>query len=328
MSCLKELDADYHPTPRSQSKARKVASRVLSAKATTRTTVSAQIDPRKKVTFAPSVSLPANSSRPNAQSQQIGHSLPESKQIECLCTAIQKANGMSCLGVLIDDLKRQHRISITNTPAGRDSMQTVSLKTLFAQTALEKKDRLILGVKLASTLLQLHKTPWLKETWGKCDILFMKECSGTQKTLVHKPFLSKPFIPPTCTILPRRPTDEPSPSPQVRNKSIFALGVLLIELWFGQLLEDLRKPEELDSHGQVNNITDFATARRLSEEIYREAGDWYGDAVRRCIYCEFDQRHNSLDSQTLKDAVHRGVVAPLEENLTSFCGGTLESLFT
>lgn len=71
---------------------------------------------------------------------------------------------MPCLGVLIDDLKRQHRISITDMPAGKDSMSTVSLKTLLAQTALEKKDRLILGVKLASTLLQLHKTPWLKET--------------------------------------------------------------------------------------------------------------------------------------------------------------------
>lgn len=155
----------------------------------------------------------------------------------------------------------------------------------------------------------------------------MKECSGIQKAPVHNPFLSKPFIPPTYTILARRPTDEPSPSPKVCNKSIFELGVLLIELWFGQLLEDLRKPEDLDSHGQVNNITDFATARRLSEDIYRGAGDCYGDAVRRCTYSEFDQRHNNLDSQTLKEAVHRGVVAPLEENLTSFCGGTRGSLF-
>ncbi|MCJ1423360.1 hypothetical protein MMC29_001243 [Sticta canariensis] len=309
----------------SQSQARNIASSVHPETATTQLNLSSQAVRRKKVSFAPSDLLAVKISTSSVQSQQVERSLPVSEKIDCLCTAMQKVNGTSCLGVLVDDLERQHRISITDTSVGRDPLQTVSLKALFAQTALEKKDRLILGIKLASTLLQLHRTPWLKETWGKSDILFMKECSGTQMVLVQKPFLSKPFIPPTCT-LPRRPTDESSPSPEVRNKSIFALGILLIELWFGQPLEDLRKPEDFGSHSQVNHVTDFATARRLSEIIYREAGDWYGDAVRRCIYCEFDQRHNSLDSQALKEAVHRGVVTPLEKNLTSFCGGKLEGL--
>lgn len=310
---------------RSQSKAREMDSSVLSAKTTTQTSLSSQPAPRKKVSFASSHFLPAKSTT-HTQSHHIEHSFSASEKIECLCTAMQNADESSCLGVLVDDLKRPHRISITDASAERNSMETVSLKILFAQTALEKKDRLVLGVKLASTLLQLHKTPWLKETWGKRDILFLKECSGTQQTLVQKPFLSKSFIPPTCSILPRRPTDEPDPSPEVRNKSVFALGILLIELWFDQPLEDLRKPEDFGLHGQVNHITDFATARRLSEDIYREAGDWYGDAVRRCIFCEFDQRHNSLDSQAMMEAVHRGVVAPLEENLRSFCGRKVEGL--
>lgn len=323
---FKALNADYLKIHRSQSKGKNIASSEHPATGTTQPSLSSQDVRRRKVSFAPPVSLPIESSTSSFQSQQVEHSLSVSEKIECLCTAMQKVNGTSCLGVLVDDLERQHRISITDASVRRDSLQTVSLKALFAQTALERKDRLILGIKLASTLLQLHRTPWLKETWGKSDILFMKECSGTQVVLVQKPFLSQPFIPPTCTIPPSRPTDEPSPGPEVRNKSIFALGVLLIELWFGQSLEDLRKPEDYGSHHQVNHITDFSTARRLSEDIYREAGDWYGDAVRRCIYCEFDQRHNSLDSQALKEAVHRGVVAPLEENPTSFCGGKLEGL--
>lgn len=323
---VNRFDVQSVISTRFQSKAREMGSSVLSAKTATQPSLSSQPAPRKKVSFGSSDFLPAKSSTTHAQSHHIEHSFSASEKIECLCTAMQNADESSCLGVLVDDLKRPHRVSITDASAERNSMQTVSLKNLFAQTALEKKDRLVLGVKLASTLLQLHKTPWLKETWGKRDILFMKECSGTRQTHVQKPFLSKPFIPPTCTILPCRPTDEPDPSPQVRNKSIFGLGVLLIELWFGQPLEDLRKPEDFGLHGQVNRITDFATARRLSEDIYREAGDWYGDAVRRCIYCEFDQRHNSLDSQALMEAVHRGVVAPLEENLTSFCGGKLEGL--
>lgn len=140
---------------------------------------------------------------------------------------MQKANETSCLGVLVDDLERQHRISITDASVRRNPLETVSLKTLFAQTALEKKDRLILGIKLASTLLQLHRTPWLKETWGKSDILFMKECSGTQMVLVQKPFLSKPFIPPTCTTLPHRPADEPSHLLKFATKASLRLGSCL-----------------------------------------------------------------------------------------------------
>lgn len=39
-------------------------------------------------------------------------------------------------------------------------------------------------------------------------------------------------------------------------------------------METLRTANDLDGDGEVNQITDFATARRLTEEIYREAGDW------------------------------------------------------
>jgi hypothetical protein len=38
-----------------------------------------------------------------------------------------------------------------------------------------RKYRLGLAVKLASVLLQLYKTPWLKEVWGKQDILFVQQ---------------------------------------------------------------------------------------------------------------------------------------------------------
>ena len=138
--------------------------------------------------------------------------------------------------------------------------------------------------------------------------------------LLDKPWHSKHFPSPSCTILPRQATDQPLCA-EVRNQSMFALGIVLIELWFGETFEDLRETIGLGPRGKVNAITDFATARRLSEAIYRDAGEWCGDAVRRCIYCDFNQRYSSLDAETLKEAVHRGVVLPLESHLSSFCGG-------
>ena len=291
--------------------------------------VKAQARP-KRVSFAPSTTLPINnltthdpSSDPNCRPS------PDLETIECLCAAIHKAtSGAFCHGILVDKSETRHRVRVVKPSLPCDSMHAISLKDLLAQAVkVEKKERLILGVKLALTLLQLHKTPWLEEMWGNQNVFFMKSEEGLPDSHPHHPFLSKQFMSPTCTITPCKLQESyRTPSLEVRNQSIFALGVLLVELWFNQPLESLRVPADMGLHNEVNQVTDFATVRRLSEDIYREAGDWYGDAVRRCIYCDFDQRHNNLESEALKEAVHRGVVSPLEENLRSFCGGRLDDL--
>ena len=191
--------------------------------------------------------------------------------------------------------------------------------------------------------------PWLPDTWGKRDIIFPKhEGDNHHSILVQIPFIAQHFSAPTCIVPSRQPPDSVGlPSPEVRNQSIFALGIVLIELWYNQPIESLRITGDFDKNGDVNQITDFATARRLTEEIYREAGDWYGllyhlalrpsdlltarsvrygHAVRRCIYCDFDQRHNDLSLSSMREAVYQGVLSPLEENLRFFCGGAADEL--
>ena len=254
-------------------------------------------------------------------SQMSTPSVP-SERIESLCRAMLGPLNLPHLGIIVDDHKKQHRILVTKASHSTDTLRTVSLKSLLAQGLPKKKDRLILGVKLTSSLLQLHNTPWLAESWGSPDVLFM---TNDDNPLLDKPWLSKHFPSPTCTILPRQSTGQPLCA-EVRNQSMFALGVVLIELWFGKPLENLREMIDLGPRGEANAVTDFATTRRLSEAIYNDAGEWYGDAVRRCIYSDFNQRYTSLDTETLKEAVHRGVVLPLESHLSLFCGGNASEI--
>lgn len=47
--------------------------------------------------------------------------------------------------------------------------------------------------------------------------------------------------------------------------------------------------------------------------------DEYGDAVRCCIHCEFDQRKASLDVEAFRKSFYQGVVQPLEDDWTDFC---------
>lgn len=64
-------------------------------------------------------------------------------------------------------------------------------------------------------------------------------------------------------------------------------------------------------------MTELAIAKRMmlmdSAEAENRYGNRYGDAVRRCICCEFDQRDTSLNNERFREAVYRGVIAPLEE---------------
>lgn len=98
----------------------------------------------RRVTFAPA-EVPQISRKMNEKSVQ-------SNRIDCLCKAMNThIADETCLGVLVDELQRQHRITIRDRSHQDTAAQTVSLKSLLdLPTRLEKRDRLALGVKLAS----------------------------------------------------------------------------------------------------------------------------------------------------------------------------------
>jgi len=52
--------------------------------------------------------------------------------------------------------------------------------------------RLRLGVKLASSVMQLHGSQWLNETWVRDDIFFIQGRTGS---LIEKPFVNRSFFP-------------------------------------------------------------------------------------------------------------------------------------
>jgi hypothetical protein len=271
---------------------------------------------------------------------QVPASLVTLKQISDLCATLKLVcEGMGCLGALVDQRKRRYAIhAVRRHPRALASQDIVCLKDLISAPAptpttaicsstlkvyLTRKERLQLALILASTMLQLHTTPWLSERWGKSDILFLRQLGGSHGPLIEQPYISKPFksykaLPPTDL-----PANKSPPGSIIRNKSVFDLGVLLIELCFNKSLEQMQTADDLDDDGKVNSYTTLSTANRLIPEVYAEAGVRYGDAVRRCIRCDFDQREETFESDEFRQAVYQRVVAPLEDDLRDFCGGKL-----
>jgi hypothetical protein len=101
----------------------------------------------------------------------------------------------------------------------------------------------------------------------------------------------------------------------IKNRPLFALGIMLIELWYGKSLNELHEEADgpqSDANAQVDFLTRFNTADRLADELADDAGKKYSDAVGRCVRCDFRLRTNSLEHVELQRAVFQGVVSQLK----------------
>lgn len=271
--------------------------------------------------FGASAIVQGNTSDPTGSTNE-GASVM-SENIQCLCLAMLNSSRKPCLGILGDELEKHHRISITKT--WTKPIEKISLSDMLANSDLLMRERLVLGIKLASNLLQLHSTPWLMEEWGKRDVWFTKQ-KDTADVALDKPYLSKCFFL-DCSPPQHETTCQPAAPYWVRNKGLYALGIILIELCFGKPFEDLQLPNDLGPNDEPNACTEYATLRRLVYDgVDRMAGIEYGKAVRRCVFFEFDQQDVSLDKKSVKEAVHRDVVWPLEQTLRFLCGPHLSEV--
>ncbi|KAJ4289653.1 hypothetical protein N0V90_010982 [Kalmusia sp. IMI 367209] len=238
--------------------------------------------------------------------------------IKSLCAAISTLQPLQremCLSLLANEYaKKKHDILIypsRSPPHDTEDWSIRNLRNVLADTKFARRYRLQLAVTLASSVLQLHETPWLGDSWSNNNILFIDRSGKTAYT--------DPFV------LQRVATGGQSPEPTmspamrliIRNQTLYALGISLIELWYGKPLSDLSKPEDGaqgTGDAQTNLMTELASADRLVEELYNDAGGKYADAVRRCIRCDFDRRANTLEDVAFQKAVFEGVVAQLKEN--------------
>ncbi|KAF2182091.1 hypothetical protein K469DRAFT_691691 [Zopfia rhizophila CBS 207.26] len=252
---------------------------------------------------------------------------PTTNHIQDLCKAIatlQQQNGDNCMGYLLDELQRKYGIYLRDPPITcRQRWTTYSLKDILAQNStvgrpLTKHDALKIAVHLASSVLQLYKTPWLVEDWGKEDILF-----------IHRPGASlydHPFV--SCGFSHLRSSAEEmewvstgtSPYNVIRNQTLFTLGILLIELWYGKSMDDLKTTDDTNNRGTPNDA--WCTANRLikDNEIRDNAGFLYAEAIERCIWCDFGQRETDLEDEKFQKIVYERVVALLQKNLRQFTG--------
>jgi hypothetical protein len=258
-------------------------------------------------------------------------SLPQQQQaqqikgISDLCANIQGLSaarqwGM-CFGYLVEAPDpRRHGLFWPQFPLiDKASPESVRLGALLEgkkgrASKLSVADGRRLAVSLAIGMLRLYDTPWLGKHWGRDDIVIFTD---NGKLLADHPFVTAEL----SDTLPvkaggyKKYFDD---SPVIRNETLFALGVVLIELSLDESFDALIAPEDLSPDGSKHAASDFLTVTRVLPQVYDRSGGRYGDVVRRCIHCDFDQRQSSLEDEAFRTAVYDNVVAVLEEDKRQF----------
>ncbi|KAL7923319.1 hypothetical protein ACQKWADRAFT_290556 [Trichoderma austrokoningii] len=217
------------------------------------------------------------------------------------------AEKLGCLGVISDQFHTNPRsysvysstLSSLNATGWRMVSLRDGLESRNGQAPPTYKQRLRLAVLIAKSVLQFYKTPWLAEMPSSRDIFFLQNGNS--------PDYDRPFLMATSSKGKSKAIDDPV----IRNPTLLAIGVLLIELLQGQTIQSLQAQEEALGDGLLSL---YMAASRCLREISRASSN-YGTAVSRCIDGKIQGRHLDLENEDDRHEIYCGVVALLEEDL-------------
>lgn len=232
----------------------------------------------------------------------------------CRRLSIESDRVSKCLGFISDGSRRFSVYPSAVSSGHSDACSRFSLDEALSKSRgdlplMTRADRLRLASIIATAVLHFHHTPLLESKWTRNDILFIQRGStkGYQQVYVSK-------LLPDNDPQSRKATAHVSPF--ILNPTLFALGILLIELCLDQPFDSLRSPGHLHSgNPMLDDLVDYETAIRLldTDRIREEAGPLYESAVRRCIRCTFDVRSTDLEEKEFLEAVYDGVVSSLKD---------------
>lgn len=203
---------------------------------------------------------------------------------------------------------------------------------------LSRKQRLGIAAAVTWAALYLCGTPWLGSNWnGKDDVQVFLETQRQQHrrtaVLATHPGISYVFRSESCQEMATPKSDTVGFQTRlIPNKALFTLGILLLELCLGKTFEQIHREAKtrVNNMGPLTENADEKSSERpppseydittdFIDQVYLSEGDLYGDAIRRCLRCEFPGRDVTKDFifQPFRKHFLEGVVAPVQATFES-----------
>lgn len=261
------------------------------------------------------VQLPLSKTGFGDPSQTLKRLLPPITDIcTTISTIISEVDIPKSLGWLADTDHRHH-ITYVNR-IGR-SLRSKSLEDLIMASSnfsegltsevfiFSQVDRLRIAVNLACSVLQFHGS-WLKNGWKSRDIMF-----GPQITTG----VGDPYVPWNVGANFEDSSLWGGTAPTlIRNRILFPLGIVLVELSLCQSMENVREPDDSD---QTEEHANLKTATRLLPRVEELSGPEYAEVADRCLSWH-GRKETSLEAKEMQEEIFKLIIWPLIENLRVF----------
>lgn len=242
--------------------------------------------------------------------------IPKPSPISELCITIQSHTALSCLGYLHDKSKTQYQLYLQDLRSFEENSSTVTLKELLEgdRRKFPRQKRLLVAANLASSLVQLQRSSWLNSRWGKEDIIFNKR---GQTVIFEKPYIATRFLstPTDADTVCKKPglIEESEPNLHIKT-SLESLGIVLLELCFGEPIENSSDKVQLRPHGDGPNH-DFCLAIAnawTSEEIYYEDPEFVGPIDNCLRFPDISRVRQGRYHEVLRD-IYLAIAKPLHD---------------
>ncbi|KAL6399890.1 hypothetical protein AUP68_17299 [Ilyonectria robusta] len=219
-----------------------------------------------------------------------------------------------CYGHLIDKecTNRQFQVYPLGTTTNSNDWSIITLNDVFEgkkglQPLTSLAERVRLALAIASSVLQLSNTPWLPEVLTRNNVHFFRR--GVNPSY-EQPFLLKSLPKGPAGSLGTGSSVPGAKSALMSNPTMFALGILLLEIILGSTIDQLRDPDEKAFEGDdLGIIRDSIAAHKLLERRVALINPTYKAVVERCIGCT---EAKGLEEDDFRQEVYNGVVMELE----------------
>lgn len=137
----------------------------------------------------------------------------------------------------------------------------MSLTRILKNSHITTKMKTLLSFLLAKSIWQFYDTKWMGNGWTKDNVQFMYE--HRRRDAQPGVYLNEPFI---SANFNRNDTKDDSQYRPHKFPRIKALGILLLEIELGIVIESAYGPDCYDTDGQLSNDADLIASLRLYDQ--------------------------------------------------------------
>ncbi|KAF7538247.1 hypothetical protein G7054_g3085 [Neopestalotiopsis clavispora] len=230
------------------------------------------------------------------------------RSITSLCFKLQEGFKSGASPEYLPGENMKYHVYVRPEPKGKLQLSQSSLEDMLRGTGnkFDRRQRYAISHILASSFIQLQNTSWVVSSWQKSSIIFPEKIEDTDRTDHQKPFMTHHF--------PARCTNHNAGMPA---QDLASLGVTLLELCFGHVIEDHPERVKLSVEGEtakLKALIDSAAASEWLKEVEGEAGTDFTNAIEWCLF-----KHKTFhDKANWRREMFRQVVRPLSRAMNSW----------